>query len=145
MSTIYNNRVLAKNKASVGDQRSAEFTYKGFSSKSNLTGYKLYDIELVKQDLLNHFYIRKGQKLENPSFGTIIWDMIFEQFTPDVKEKIAKNVEEILNYDPRISVDSVAVDSTEQGMRIEASITYLPFNIREKMKFDFDRNASTVS
>ena len=33
---------------------------------------KIYDIELVKQDLLNHFNIIKGEKLENPDFGTNI-------------------------------------------------------------------------
>ena len=142
---LYNQTVVAKNKASVGDANSGEFTYKGFSSKEKSRGYKLYDLDLVKQDLINHFYIRKGEKLENPSFGTVIWDMIFEQFTEEVKEIIAKDVEDIINYDPRIAVNSVAIDATDIGIRIEAEITYIPFNVNERMTFNFDRDNNTIN
>jgi phage baseplate assembly protein W len=140
---LYNQKVVATNVASVGDTGGA-FTYKGFSSKESKRNYKLYDIDLVKQDLINHFYIRKGEKLENPDFGTIIWDMLFENFTEDVKTMIAKDVEGIVNYDPRIIVNAITVDSTDQGIRIEADITYLPFNVNERMTFDFDKNNSIV-
>jgi phage baseplate assembly protein W len=141
---LYNQKTVAVNKASVGDQDRGSFTYKGFSSKETTKNYKLFDIDLVKQDLINHFYIRKGEKLENPEFGTVIWDIIFEQFTEQVKDIIAKDVEDIINYDPRIAVNSVLVDSTEQGIRIQADITYIPFNINERMTFDFDRANSVI-
>jgi phage baseplate assembly protein W len=124
---------------------SPSFTYKGFSSNEIKNNFKLYDIDLVKRDLLNHFYIRKGEKLENPNFGTIIWDMLFENFTPEVKELISKDVETIINFDPRIAVQQVSIDSTDQGIRIEAEIVYLPFNINERMTFDFDRENNIVS
>ena len=140
---LYNQKVVATNVASVGDNGGA-FTYKGFSSKETKRNYKLYDIDLVKQDLINHFYIRKGEKLENPDFGTIIWDMLFENFTEDVKTMIAKDVEDIVNYDPRIAVNAVTVDSTDQGIRIQADITYIPFNVNERMTFDFDKTNSII-
>jgi phage baseplate assembly protein W len=143
-SRLYNQKTVAVNKASVGDQNRGSFTYKGFSSKETTKNYKLYDIDLVKQDLINHFYIRKGEKLENPEFGTVIWDIIFEQFTEQVKDIIAKDVEDIINYDPRIAVNSILVDSTEQGIRIQADVTYIPFNINERMTFDFDRSNSVI-
>jgi phage baseplate assembly protein W len=145
MKKIYNQKAVAVNKASVGDANGGAFTYKGFNSKNKEKGFKLYDIDLVKQDIINHFYIRKGEKLENPTFGTIIWDMIFEQFTDETKTLIAKDVETIINYDPRIAVQSVSVDSTEQGMRIEAEVVYIPFNISERMTFNFDRNNSVIN
>ena len=141
---LYNQKVVAKNTASIGD-KGGTFTYKGFSSKESSKNYKLYDIDLVKQDLINHFYIRKGEKLENPDFGTIIWDILFEQFTEEVKTLIAKDVETIINYDPRIIVNDIAVDSTEQGIRIQADITYIPFNINERMTFDFDKKNSIIN
>ena len=145
MSKLYNQKKVATSTASVGEQGSQRFTYKGFSSKEANNGFKLYDLDLVKQDIINHFYIRKGEKLENPNFGTIIWDMLFEQFTDEVKSLIAKDVEDIVNYDPRIIVNEVNVDSTEQGMRIEADITYIPFNVNERMRFDFDRNSQSIN
>ena len=145
MAKLYNNQVVAKNKASVGDQDTGSFTYKGFSSLESKKGFKLYDIDLVKQDIINHFYIRKGEKLENPEFGTIIWDMLFENFTDEVKRLISEDVETIINYDPRIAINSIIVDSTDQGIRIEADIVYIPFNINERMTFEFDKNNSIIN
>jgi phage baseplate assembly protein W len=142
---LYNNKVVSVNKASVGDNNSCSFVYRGFNSKETTKNYKLYDIDLVKQDLMNHFYIRKGEKLENPDFGTIIWDMLFEQFTEEVKNMIAKDVEEIINYDPRMQVNEVQIDSTDIGIRIQADITYIPFNINEKMTFEFDKSTSSIN
>lgn len=144
-SRLYNRTIIAANKAALGDQTVQNFTYKGFSSKENTKNFKLYDIDLVKQDLINHFYIRKGEKLENPDFGTVIWDILFEPFTEEVKEIITKDVEEIVNYDPRIQVSEITIDSTEQGIRIEASLVYIPFNVNEKMTFNFDRTTSTIN
>lgn len=145
MAKLYNQKTVAEFKISQGNQNVASFTYKGFNSRETKTGYKQYDIDLVKQDIINHFYIRKGEKLENPDFGTVIWDLLFEQFTDDVKQLIAKDVEEIINYDPRMSVNSITIDSTEQGIRIEADITYLPFNIVESMTFNFDKNNAIIN
>lgn len=141
---LYNQKVAASSAATVSENYGV-FTYKGFSSKETSKNYKLYDIDLVKQDLINHFYIRKGEKLENPEFGTVIWDMIFEQFTEDVKTIIAKDVEDIINYDPRIAVNEVQVDSTDQGIRIQADIVYIPFNVNERMTFNFDRANSVIN
>lgn len=145
MAKLYNQKTVAVNKASVGDANSGAFTYKGFSSAESKRNFKLYDIDLVKQDIINHFHIRKGEKLENPNFGTIIWDMLFENMTDEVKQLIIKDVEDIINYDPRIAINSVLVDTTDQGIRIQADIVYLPFNINERMTFDFDRNNAIIN
>ena len=145
MAKLYQQKSLAKNVASVGDQNQGIFTYKGFSSSSPTKNFKLYDIDLVKQDLLNHFYIRKGEKLENPDFGTIIWDILFEPFTPEVKEMIAKDVEDVINYDPRLVVTDLQIDSTDMGIRIQADLLYVPFNINERMTFEFDRNNTVIN
>ena len=80
----------------------------------------------------------------NPEFGTIIWDVLFEQFSPEVKKLIVTDVETIINYDPRVKVNAVVVDATDQGIRIEANITYLPFNVSEKMTFDFDKTNGLI-
>jgi phage baseplate assembly protein W len=144
MAKLYNKKTVSTNQASVGSAGSTVYTYKGFSSQNQPNNFKLYDIDLVKQDIINHFYIRKGEKLENPNFGTIIWDMIFEQFTPEVKDLIAQDVQDIINYDPRIVVNQIGVDSTEMGIRIQADITYVPFNVTERMQFDFDKNSSVI-
>jgi len=144
MAKLYNQQSVATNKATTA-QTSSSFKYKGFSSNETKNNFKLYDIELVKRDLMNHFYIRKGEKLENPNFGTIIWDMLFENFTPEVRRLITEDVEQIINYDPRVKVNALTIDSTDQGIRIQADVVYLPFNINERMTFDFDKTNNIVN
>ena len=144
VTRLYNQKIAAQSVANVTENQ-AKYTYKGFSSSEANKNFKLYDINLVKQDLINHFYIRKGEKLENPEFGTVIWDMLFEPFTPDVKEIIAKDVEAIINYDPRITVQEVQIDSTDQGMRIQVELIYRPFNITEKMALNFDKTNRVIN
>ena len=143
MAKLYNQQSVATNRATTA-QTSSSFRYKGFSSNETKNNFKLYDIELVKRDLMNHFYIRKGEKLENPNFGTIIWDMLFENFTAEVRRLITEDVEQIINYDPRVKVNTLTIDSTDQGIRIQADIVYIPFNINERMTFNFDKTNSTI-
>ena len=48
--------------------------YRGFSTINQVKKFRLTDIELVKRDLINHFGIKKGQKLMNPEFGSISFE-----------------------------------------------------------------------
>jgi hypothetical protein len=114
--------------------------YNGFSSVNTSTeNFKLYDIELVKQDILNHFYVRQGERLMQPSFGTIIWDMLFEPLTEQLKSLIVQNVNDILNSEPRIKTTQVIVSTYESGIQIECQLTYLPYNISEALQLRFDQ------
>ena len=120
-------------------------TYRGISTTdSDTKEYKLFDIGLIKQDIVNHFHIRLGEKLENPGFGTIIWDVLYEPFTESLKEVVVKNVTEIINYDPRVTVDKIVVDSFESGIQIQCELTYLDYSISEYLQFRFDRNNSII-
>jgi phage baseplate assembly protein W len=114
-------------------------TYKGFSTiNTTAENFGLFDFDLIKQDLLNHFNIRQGERLMNPQFGTIIWDLLFEPLTPDVKYAITQNVNTIINYDPRIVADEVIVTSYDSGIQIECMLTYRPYNIRQALQLRFD-------
>lgn len=120
--------------------------YKGFSTISDATeNFGLYDLALIKQDIVNHFHIRQGEKLENPTFGTIIWDLLYEPFTPEVRNAIVKNVEDIINYDPRIKADQIIVNQYESGIQIECELIYLNFNISESLQFKFDQDNGLIS
>lgn len=116
--------------------------YRGFSSVNNDTeNFALYDFELIKQDIINHFHIRQGEKLSDPRFGTIIWDVLFEPFTDRVEKAIIDNVTEIVNYDPRVQAEQIIVDTYESGITVDCTITFLPYNISEQLQFRFDQSA----
>lgn len=114
--------------------------YRGFSTISaDAENFSLYDLALIKQDLLNHFHVRQTERLMNPEFGTIIWDILFEPLTEELKILITENVNTIINYDPRIRADQVTVTAYESGIQIECLLTYLPYNISQTMQLRFDR------
>ena len=120
--------------------------YRGLSTvNAESDSFNLYDIALIKQDIINHFHIRVGEKLENPEFGTVIWDVLYEPMTDNLKEAIANNVTSIINYDPRVQVEQVVVDTYESGILIECTLTYLPYNISESMRLKFDEDNAIFS
>lgn len=120
-------------------------TYKGLSTYNRYKKFRLTNFELAKQDLFNHFHIRKGEKLMNPGFGTIIWSVLFEPFTEEIKTAIVADIRAVVNYDPRVTVDQVEVTQFEYGIQVGISLTYVPTDQTELMKLRFDQNSQSVS
>lgn len=116
--------------------------YRGVSTVNpDNSTFTLFDIALIKQDIINHFHIRQGEKLSDPEFGTIIWDILFEPLTDPIKNAIVENVSKICNYDPRVQATGIIVDQYESGIQVECTLTYLPYNISESVQLRFDENA----
>ena len=124
-------------------------TIKGFSTRNkNFSNrYTMSGFELAKQDLLNHFNIRKGEKLFNPEFGSIIWDSLYEPLTDVIITSIEENIQEIVAYDPRIETDSILVEQYENGLIVEMQLNYIPESKVERILFNFNQNntQATVS
>ena len=120
-------------------------TYRGISTVNpDDKNFKLYDIALIKQDIINHFHIRLGEKLENPGFGTIIWDVLHEPLTDTLKDVIQQNVTDIVNSEPRVKVNNVTITSYEHGIQVECDLTYLQYSISEQLRFTFDERNGLI-
>ena len=134
-----------------GSERNREFypgskVYKGVSTVNpDNTSPVLYDLSIIKQDLLNHFHIRRGEKLSDPTFGCILWDLLFEPLTESVRNDIIQNVNEIIEHEPRVIANKILLDEYEHGLAIYCELTYLPYNISETMRINFDKNAGYAS
>lgn len=120
-------------------------TYSGFSTYNRLRKFTLTDFELVRQDLFNHFSIRKGEKLMNPKFGTIIWDLLFEPLTDDIRNLITDDIKAIVGYDPRIIADNVTVTEYDRGIQIELELRYVLTNQASAMALKFERDSRTLT
>jgi phage baseplate assembly protein W len=117
-----------------------EKKYKGFSTvNTNTENFNLYDFELIKQDLFNHFYTRQGERLMQPAFGTIIWDLLFEPLTPEIKNLVLENINQIVNYDPRVKAENVTVTAYDQGIQVQCTLIFLPYNISQTLQLRFDQ------
>lgn len=119
--------------------------YRGFSTALPGNDWKRYDINTVKQDLINNFHIRQGEKLNDPSFGTIIWDVLYDPLTDQLKKLIVDDVSRIINYDPRVNVNEILVDSYEHGITVSCILTYVDYNITETLQFAFDENSGFLT
>ena len=119
--------------------------YKGFSTYNRSKKFRITDFELVKQDLINHFNIRKGEKLMNPDFGTIIWDSIFEPLNEDIKNLIVKDVKRIIGNDPRVTAQNVLVTQFDRGLQIQIELIYISTNQRDTMMVNFDQSTANRS
>ena len=120
-------------------------TYHGFSTIDTIKKFKVTDFDLVKRDLLNHFHIRKGEKLMNPNFGTIIWNVIHDPFTEDVKSAITADIKAIAAYDPRVSIDSVVITEFARGIQVSMDLRYLETSQVSTMILQFDNQTRTMN
>jgi len=114
--------------------------YKGVSTVNNNFGsIKLTDTDLIKRDLLNHFAIRKGEKLMNAEFGTSLRDLIMDPLTEETKALIVQEVDDVIKNDPRVRSEGITIDEYEGGLRIEMAVRYVISNEVENLMVKFDR------
>lgn len=119
--------------------------YKGFSTvNSNNKTSKLYDLELIKQDLINHFNTKKGSRLMNPEFGTIVWDLLMEPLTEDNKNLLISDLNNIFSYDSRIFPLEINVTDYENGYFVETTIQLVKTDQTAVLKFAFDQQLGLV-
>lgn len=87
------------------------YRYRGYSSyeyEKNKT-FKITDLELVKLDLLNHIFTRRGERVMMPTFGTRIPDMAFEPLDQITVDIIRNDLLAVFNFDPRVEVLDLSV------------------------------------
>ena len=119
--------------------------YRGFNTIDQQKKFRMTDLDLVKRDLLNHFQIRKGEKLMQPNFGSIIWNTLFEPLSEETKKVILEDVKAVVSYDPRLNVDEVIIQELGNGLQIQIAMTYVPSNMATTMRLNFDRETSIVT
>ncbi len=108
--------------------------YKGYSSyeyQRNKT-FSINDVELVKLDLLNHIFTRRGERVMMPNFGTRIPDLPFEPLDPITLDILEEDLRSVFNFDPRVQLlrliitplyDENAVTATAELLYIELDMT----------------------
>ena len=103
--------------------------YKGYSSfeyQSKKT-FALRDIELVKLDLLNHIFTRRGERVMMPGFGTQIPEMVFEPLDDITIDTVTEEVLYVINYDPRVELVefNVVPNYNTQSITVNCLLLYI--------------------
>ena len=112
--------------------------FKGFSTVDKVRApYTLTDAELVKRDLLNHFYTRQGERIMRPTFGSVIWDFLMEPQDPDTQEIIKEDIERIINSDPRVEFQETNLLVLDHTIQAEVKIKYKLLNSEDTLFLEY--------
>jgi phage baseplate assembly protein W len=106
--------------------------YIGFSTKQyeKSKSFILTDVNLVKEDLLNHIFTRKGERLKMPTFGTRIPDLVYEPLDERVLGIIQDDLTTVFTYDPRVTLNELRIIPLYQDNAVKAiaDLTYVYLN-----------------
>jgi phage baseplate assembly protein W len=120
-------------------------TFRGYSSVgTSFISPVRYDLDLARQDLLNHFNTRKGERIMLPEFGSIVWDMLFEPLDEKNKSLIDEDVRNIIGNDPRWTLQSVTISEEPNALIIEAIVTYNPSGETVTLPLTYDKGTTTT-
>jgi len=119
-------------------------TFRGYSSVgTSFLSPVRYDLDLARQDLLNHFNTRKGERIMLPEFGSIVWDMLFEPLDTRTKNLIDEDVRSIISNDPRWTLQSVTITEDPNALNIEVIVTYNPSSETVTLPLTYDKGTTT--
>jgi len=119
-------------------------TYYGFNTIDQDKKFRLVDYELVKRDVLNSLMIKQGEKPGNPTYGTSIWNIIFEPQTDDVMRDIKQELQRTIEQDPRVKLDRINVYPEENGVLTELEVTVLPTTEQQRLTLFFNQESQTA-
>ena len=114
----------------------AETYYKGisFNQYQKNKDILLKDVDLVKQDLLNYIFTRRGERVMMPTYGSRIPDLLFEPMDEQTLALIETDVIEIVNFDPRVVPINFEIEPLydEKAVNIKIELFYVELNFNDE-------------
>lgn len=107
--------------------------------------FTLTDEQLVIQDFINAFNIKRGTKVGKPGYGTTLWDFVFDPNTIDVVQQIQQEVRRVANSDPRLVLNTISVYPKDNGILIELEMAVQPFNQAQLISVFLNQQSGSAS
>lgn len=107
--------------------------------------FRLTDRELVIRDFTNAMNIPQGSKPGNPSYGTTVWQYIFEPNDPTTSAKIEEELIRLASMDPRLTLEQVNLYAIDTGIVVEMQVSVSPFNDVQLLQVIFDQNTGSAT
>ena len=119
--------------------RKTSHFYRGFSTVGSRSNVQLYDFDLITQDIINHFKTRKGERVMNPNFGSIIWDLLMEPLTDQTRELLKDDIQTICTSDPRVTPTQIDLTEYDNGYLLELTLLLNGTDQSTNLKIAFDQ------
>ena len=91
------------------------FTTKRFKMQKT---FRIFDIDVICNDLLNHIKTIKGERPHMPNFGTRIPLLAFKPIDSMTISIIEQDLKEAITYDGRVSMLDFAVLNEQNGLKV---------------------------
>ena len=112
--------------------------FKGFTTVGKIKApFTISDIDLVKRDLLNEFYTRKGERLMRPNFGCVVWDLLMNPEDTFTNDEIKDDIARIVAKDQRVELINISIYTSDHSVRAEVELKYNILNSSDTLYVEF--------
>ena len=120
--------------------------------KSGLFSQSQTTLEQAGSNIKNLLLTAKGERVMQPDFGSRLRDLLFEQYTEDLQDRIKEEIQNAMStWLPYIDVAKVDItqdetDSTQTKVDLDFSLNYDPDRFDTiTLNFDTDSESTSVS
>lgn len=112
--------------------------FKGFTTVGKIKApFTISDMDLVKRDLLNEFYTRKGERLMRPNFGCVVWDLLMNPEDTFTNDEIKDDIARIVAKDQRVELINISIYTSDHSVRAEVELKYNILNSSDTLYVEF--------
>jgi len=119
--------------------------YKGFSTANESASVTLLDTDLIKQDIINAFNTRLGERVMRGDFGCGVWDYIHSPLDSVTKDAVTAEVKRIISLEPRVAMTGMDLQEFEHGLQILIELNYVNLESSEVLFLQFDARNNSLS
>ena len=112
--------------------------FKGLNTVDQIRApYTLTDVDLIKRDLLNEFYTKKGERVMRPNFGSIIWDLVMNPQDEFTEQEVREDIERIIAKHSRVELVDITVFSSDKSIRADITLNYVILDSTDVLYLEF--------
>ena len=126
----------------IGPVQQTRITRKPYFVGFNTVGqpyppYSLTNIDIVKRDINNQFATPMGSRVMLPTFGTRIYEYLFDPFDEYTKGAIIEDAVRVVQAEPRVELVNIDVYQQDQALNIIMTLLFKPESITDNMFVTF--------
>lgn len=90
-------------------------------------------LDQVRANLKNLLLTRRGERIMKPSFGTRLYEILFEQATPQIRDRIQSEIQRATErFMPYVTIRSTEIEEIPEFYAVKIEIVFTtefsPFN-----------------
>ena len=107
--------------------------------------YSVTDDEAVVLNFLNALNIPQGSKPGKPSYGTNLWNFIFEPNDNETATQLREELIRVSRLDPRLILNTVEIYAKDNGIVASIELAVSPANQVRDIAILFNQETNTAS